>query len=396
MLRVLSPVEATRLQALAAEGINFALLQPTETGLGKAIMDATAPLRDFLREQGVHDYATQGLGAAEHGRKVDAVLLGLGRQQSSQASLYRPKTKSGDPRIWFAGLPGYARPDDILAVAWCDGQLGVVNLSLEDVEAALAPGGRGPLSSFLRKASAASRAPSVELLGRLREIASRGPLRSVMPGRSDTAIGRTLEAALGIKINSSKAPDFKGIELKAFRPRAGGATENRKTLFAKVPDWRRSTLKSSREILMAHGYARGSERKLYCTVSAMAPNSQGLFLQLEGADLEECHESSGAFACWSMDDLCTQLRRKHAETFWVAIDSRVADGHEYFVLGEVTHTSRPIDSQLGVLIDEGDVTLDHLIKADAKGRVTEKGPLFKIEAAAIPRLFAPPRKYDLR
>jgi hypothetical protein len=35
-------------------------------------------------------------------------------------------------------------------------------------------------------------------------------------------------------------------------------------------------------------------------------------------------------------------------------------------------------------------------KADAKGRVTEKGPLFKIEAAAIPRLFAPPRKYDLR
>lgn len=396
MLRVLSPVESSRLQALAATGINFALLQPTETGLGKAIMDATTPLRDFLREQGVHDYATQGLGASEHGRKVDAVLLGLGHEQASQASLYRPRTKSGDPRIWIKGLPRHARPDDILAVAWCDGQLGVVNLSLEDVEAALAPGARGPLASFLRKASDASRAPSLELLGRLRDIASRGPLKSVMPGRSDTAIGRTLEAELGIKINSSKAPDFNGIELKSFRRRRGSATENRKTLFAKVPDWSRSKLKSSREILMAHGYMRGSTRKLYCTVSAMAPNSQGLFLQLEGADLEECHECSGVFACWSMDELCTQLRRKHAETFWIAVDSRMVGGHEYFLLGEVTHTSRPIDSQLGALIDEGDVTLDHLIKADAAGKVTEKGPLFRIEAAAIPRLFAPPRRYDLR
>lgn len=35
--------------------------------------------------------------------------------------------------------------------------------------------------------------------------------------QADTAIGRTLETLLGININSSKQPDYKGIELKAFR-----------------------------------------------------------------------------------------------------------------------------------------------------------------------------------
>jgi hypothetical protein len=80
---------------------------------------------------------------------------------------------------------------------------------------------------------------------------------------ADTAVGRTLEAALGIQINSSKKPDYKGIELKSFRNKR----DNRKNLFAQVPDWELSKFKSSAEILDAFGYQRQQDFKLYCTVS---------------------------------------------------------------------------------------------------------------------------------
>jgi hypothetical protein len=395
MLRILSPNEEKRLRRLAAEGIDVALLQPTRTGLAKSILDATGPVRAFLLEKGIHDYGNQGQGASEHRMFVEALLLAADRQTVSRASLYRPRAKSGDPRIWFSGLPAFAEPDDIIAMACLDGRLGVFNLSRDDVDTVLEFQRRGPLWEFLQAASASARAPSIELLGMIREIAARGPLKSVMPGRSDTAVGRSLETHLGIKINSSKSPDYKGIEIKAFRRKRGGSRGNKRTLFAQVPDWRISKLKSSREILETFGYIRGGLRKLNCTVDSLKPNPQDLFLRVEGELLEECHATGGAFARWKMDALRSRLRHKHQETFWVAADVLERDGFEYFDFKEVTHTSKPIDSQFGTLIDQGHVFLDHLIEANENGGVTEKGPLFRIWSEAMPLLFAPPRKYTL-
>ncbi len=40
-----------------------------------------------------------------------------------------------------------------------------------------------------------------------------------------------------------------------------------------------------------------------------------------------------------------------------------------------------------LLIEQGEITLDHLIKKDSKGRVSEKGPLFKISTSALSMLF---------
>jgi hypothetical protein len=60
-------------------------------------------------------------------------------------------------------------------------------------------------------------ATAMELLGLLENLSKKGRLPSVMQGRHDTAIGRTIEYALGIPINSSPFPDYKGIELKAGR-----------------------------------------------------------------------------------------------------------------------------------------------------------------------------------
>ena len=43
----------------------------------------------------------------------------------------------------------------------------------------------------------------------------KGFVPSIMNIRADTAVGRTLETALGIPINSAKEPDYRGIELKS-------------------------------------------------------------------------------------------------------------------------------------------------------------------------------------
>ena len=72
--------------------------------------------------------------------------------------------------------------------------------------------------------------------------------------RSPTAIGRSLENALGIEMNSSQLPDFKGIEIKAFRELLNNSKGTRVTLFACVPDWNLSFLKGSKDILEAFGY----------------------------------------------------------------------------------------------------------------------------------------------
>ena len=136
-------------------------------------------------------------------------------------------------------------------------------------------------------------------------------------GFGDTAVGRTLEAQLGIPINSRKTPDYKGIELKSFR----GLPANRKTLFAQVPDWRASTVHSSADILVNFGYGRGLVEKLYVTVSAMAPNAQGLQLLVD--DLHDrllevsTKPSVPVVAVWPFELLRQRLSDKHAETFWV-------------------------------------------------------------------------------
>ena len=255
-LRKLTEIEKNRLELLTAASVDVTLIQPTATGLKKSILDATAPVRNFLLGHELHDYSRQGLGATEHGIAIEAVLLSENVEVTSRASLYRPKTKSGDPRIWFSKLPQYAKPDDMLALATHDGKIYAINLTRVAIESVFEGQHIGPLRNLLEEMRTDASAVAQELLAKLRALASSGLVPSVMDQRADTAIGRTLETALGIAINSRREPDYKGIELKSYRRATRKSRENRKTLFAKVPNWKESKFKSSREILDAFGYER--------------------------------------------------------------------------------------------------------------------------------------------
>lgn len=396
-MRKLTSIEEKRLATLTSMSVEVALIEPTSTGLGKAILDATFPVRNYLRRVGLHDYNDQKQGA-EHKLLVKSSLLSEGLVFPSQASLYRPTTKNGDPRIWFRGLPSFCSPNDILAIIAYSGELYVVNLTRTSIEAVV-DARTGPIWDLLSTVSSEANSIADELLSKLRKVAASGFIQSVIDGDADTAVGRTLEKLLGIDINSSKQPDYRGIELKSYRTVKKGR-ENRKTLFAQVPNWELSKFKSSREILDNFGYTSGVDFKLYCTVSARKKNSQGLQFQLQQEDRKLFETSDkqevGAFATWLVEDLHNRLVEKHNETFWVSANSKKEAGKEYFNFTHVTHTRRPIVSQFDVLLEQGIITMDHLIKRNSKGRVSEKGPLFKIEAASLGMLFPPPLQYDLR
>lgn len=400
-LRMLSEFEKTNLSRLTELSIDVTLIQPTATGLGKSILDATASIRNFLREHGLHDNDTQGTGARENGEELEGVLVSPVHETASRVSLYRPraKGKGGDPRIWFSGLPAFANPDDLIAITVQDRALVCINLTQADLPRILDTPIFGPLQERLKAVSGAATSIADELLGKLQAIARQGPLRSVMDNKADTAIGRTLETALGIAINSRREPDYKGIELKSYRRALRKSKENRKTLFAKVANWECSKFKSSREILEAFGYERGEEFKLYCTVSTKVENSQGLSFKIDdkAGMLNECSSLAGigAFATWALQDLRNALAEKHNETFWVGANAYDVSGHEHFELQTVTHTRKPILSQFDILLDQGEITMDHLIKRNAKGRVSEKGPLFKISAASLGLLFPPSISHTL-
>jgi hypothetical protein len=395
-VRRLSPSEEARLALLTASQAEVALLEITATGLTKSIMDATEPVRRMLRVSGIHDFSQQGQGPGAKAQ-VEAVIHGNQDAELSKASLYRPVTKQGDPRIWFYGLKSTASPGDILAVIAYQGRLHVANLTALTADA-FRVGGNHSLAHLLSLISKDANTIPMELLAKLREIAARGPIPSVIDGRADTAIGRTLEDALGIQINSSKAPDYKGIELKSFR-RTGGSRQVRKTLFAQVPDWGASKLKSSAEILDAFGYARDGAFKLYCQVEATKRNSQGLMFRLDGSHATLWENSDqpayGDFAAWSMAKLHERLLEKHAETFWVAARHTMENGREHFLFTDVTHTRRPLVTQFDILIEQGIISMDHLIKRKLGGPAKEKGPLFKIAPGALGLLFPPPARYAL-
>lgn len=391
-MRPLTNAEEQGLRILTENSVSVSLIEPTENGLSKSIMDATGPVRNYLRSKGVHDFDLQQQGP-NHKVVVESIIYNSDSLTKSKTSLYRPQTKKGDPRIWFSGLNRISNPNDIVSFVSFDGKIHIFNLTQLPIEAIINSNKANPLQELILVINHSETEVSIELLGMLKKLALGGPIPSMLD--ADTSVGRTLETALGIDINSSKKPDYKGIELKSYRDKRG----NRKNLFAQVPDWRLSKFKRSAEILDAFGYWREDDFKLYCTVSGITVNSQGLSMRVD-SDINQLLEFSnkneiGDFVVWTLDKLHARLLEKHRETFWVAADAVEVGGKPHFIYKAVEHTKKPIVSQFDLLLQQGVITLDHLIKRNSKGKVVEKGPLFKIKPNRLDLLFPPSLKYTL-
>jgi hypothetical protein len=385
------------IQLFAGFGIQAAYFVPTRTGLEKSILDAHQGVRDFLKASQIHDFESQGQGGTEHGISVKVNFLKADGIEQKDLSLYRPKTKDGDPRMW-TNIRGYANPNNLLAFfVGGDGQLYLFNCSdkkLQDLA-------KNATSAIGKVFQAGSKRPNTEvLLALLREIASMGWVDATKAG--DTGIGHTLETLLGIQANSSKEPDFlDDIELKSGRRPANGRARSKSTLLSKVPNWSLSSMGAS-QILARFGdkSQKTGRLELYVTVTGL-PNRQGLYLKYgeEKAQLENRAVESGSdipVVVWQAADLQDDLRAKHRETFWVQAESRIASsGLEQFQFTKVTRTLSPLVGNLGPLINEGIITLDYTLSEKPGGKVRDHGYLFRIWPKDLGLLFPAVENYDL-
>ncbi|MDR7161386.1 MvaI/BcnI family restriction endonuclease [Arthrobacter sp. BE255] len=381
-MRELSDLERLNVEFLVRLDVPFGLLEQTNTTLGKAYSDATQEFREFLVAADVHNYAQQPQGPAHKAVRKATVII-RGEALPSEVAMYRPVTKKGDPRFRISKIKNICTSGDIAVVFLLSKELYIVRLDESDFETEV--GRRGILGDLLGNIAKQRMSASEELLQMILGVAERGFIRTHRAG--DTAVGHLLETELGISANSSKAPDFKGIEIKSTRAKK----QSRHTMFAKVPDWKISTPSSTAEFLSLFGYNRRGFPELNCEVGARRANSQGLRLRLSSDEsiLEEfCESSNSALSLrWTMESLRTSLKRKHEETFWVkATSERRSDG-EYVRFDSVVHTSKPVLNQVVPLLTSGGITVDHLISKKPGKTVKEQGPLFKVSAQNFDVLF---------
>ena len=281
--------------------------------------------------------------------------------KTSKASLYRPRTKKGDPRIWFSGLKEYAEPEDIIAITYFDSEFHIFNLTKLDIIGLVNSKIINPFKEFISNINFSKSEISKELLDKLKQISKKGFVKSKV--NSDTGIGRTIESLLGIEMNSSKNPDYKGIELKSSRD----SRKNRKGLFAKVPDWNLSKFKSTSEILDAFGYLdENNNSRLFTTWRGTGKNAQGLILKIDRKDdrllLNSDRKEINDFLVWELKVLRKTLLTKHKETFWITAESKIENNNEYFHFTDVEHTKNPMTDKFEILVENGAITVDYTMK----------------------------------
>lgn len=388
------------LRIFSEVGIPVAFLVPTPTGYAKSIMDAIAPVRDLLLKSGLHDYGTQKQGP-DNKVIAPAFFVETDKLIETSASLYRPVTKTGDPRIWFSNLKRYCKPCDLLALVVKGKKIYVFNLSNKSIANSLLS--KGFTYSILQESSTGDSDIARELLQKIKAIHDRGFLPSIT--RGDPGVGDTLEHALGIARNNRKSPDYKGIELKASRLSRDGKAKpkTRLTLFGKVPD---EGMKY-REILERFGkwqVPRGSSTvrlQIYDTCRCHQVNSYGLFMEVDSASdrlklLHRGDDGSNEYVCaWHIRNLQDRLLEKHHETFWVKASSEHRDGIEFFRYDAVIHTKNPNESLVGPLLEAGKISADPLSHIDHQHKYRDHGLLFKMMPKDLPLLMGEPRIYDL-
>lgn len=389
-MRPFTPFEEKNLKTLVNLNVHFTQVEVTAIGLDKSILDATAPMRAYLLEQNLHNYEQQ-LQGPEHKQLCPAVILTAENKCETSVSFYRPNTKKGDPRLWIYQLGRFTHGGDIYALFVYDKVLYAVNITQVDIERCYQSVIITPLKELLQDIHRQAGVVSSELLARFRQVSGQWFESEV---QADTGIGRTIESFLGIRMNSDKTPDYKGIELKSHREKRSA---KKNVLFTQTPDWDISQLKSGRDIVAHYGYETAEGMRTYQnTVQCTPPNSQQLFLnvnQLKALlELQALSTTVEDVAAWRLIKLHERLQTKHHETFWIEVENVMQDGREFFRYKEIEHTMNPNVNQFDILIEQNLITLDLLLCRPSGHGDTYS---FKIKKKGMSLLFPQSVKYTI-
>ena len=168
-MRPFTAFEQKNLKFLVNHNLKFTQVEITPTGLGKGILDSTAPMRAYFLENGIHNYEEQ-LQGQEHKQVKTACILTDTAQFFTKASFYRPNTKKGDPRMWIYGFGSYTEGNDIHVLFWHEQTLYSINITHIDIEKCYNSAIITPMQEVLKAINQEGNSVSEELLGRFRAV----------------------------------------------------------------------------------------------------------------------------------------------------------------------------------------------------------------------------------
>jgi hypothetical protein len=147
-MKPLNEKETKNVKFLNEKVKNYCCVTLTENILNKFILDATIPIRAFLKKNGIHDYEQQQNGQ-DFKVLVKTRILTFSRTIDSETSLYRAGAR-GDERMWFgSAILEVTKPDDVYALFPRDKELYLINISRIDIEDTWKSSAPTPIGDFI-------------------------------------------------------------------------------------------------------------------------------------------------------------------------------------------------------------------------------------------------------
>ena len=223
-----------------------------------------------------------------------------------------------------------------------------------------------------------------ELRQLLQELNELGFVESERSG--PTGIGHTLEKWLGVSENNLPIPDIGGrVEIKATR----SAANNLITLFTfNRAAWKRPHA----DIIRRWGYTdeKRGRPALYCTVSASAPNQQGLKVALPaGAEaVTVIHAESGEeLASWDLYHIVGKFMMKFERLLLIHADVRRSSRGEEFHFNAAHLLTEPSAQTFRNGFLSGKALIDIRMHHPPNRGVRNHGTGFRVHECDLPSLF---------
>ena len=157
------------------------------------------------------------------------------------------------------------------------------------------------------------------LANKLQEISQRGPLQVSHKGSG--RFGLTIEEALGIPQNSSKAADFMGIELKTK------SDSSLQTLFSRTPT-RYVEDANKKEMFARHSYKdEKRDRKALYTSFNTSPDSLGFHLKVSSNQIQTIRNGTVVLE-HDAENIEAALLSKHTHTAFLFLSRMKTDKGE--------------------------------------------------------------------
>ena len=220
-----------------------------------------------------------------------------------------------------------------------------------------------------------------ELKKRLKELSDLGFIPSERKG--PTGIGHTLESRLGVSENNLPIPDIGGrVEIKATR----STQNNLITLF--------TFNKAAWQIPQADAIRRWGRRDdkgrmgFYNTVSATAPNSQGLQITLEADTVLIVHvDTKEVLATWDLYEIVGKFMNKFERLLLVHADSRKVRRVEEFYYHKALLLTEPSSKTFRKGFLSNKALIDIRMHLRPNGSVRNHGTGFRVREQDLPDLF---------